>query len=63
LVALRTEARSALPSQALDDDHLTYIDPESDLVKAVLVEKATRLAAAGLEQLLDEAVALGASAG
>jgi hypothetical protein len=29
-----------------------YIDPEGKLVKAVLVDKATRLAAAGLEQLL-----------
>lgn len=36
-----------------------YIDPESKLVKAVLVDKATRLAAAGLEQLLDEAEAPG----
>ena len=36
-----------------------YIDPESELVKAVLVDKATRLAAAGLEQLLDEAEAQG----
>jgi hypothetical protein len=31
----------------------------SELVKAVLVDKATRLAAAGLEKLLDEAEALG----
>jgi hypothetical protein len=30
-----------------------YIDPESKLVKAVVVDKATRLAAAGLEQLRD----------
>jgi hypothetical protein len=36
-----------------------YIDPESKLVKAVLVDKATRLAATGLEQLLDEAEAQG----
>jgi hypothetical protein len=36
-----------------------YIDPESKLVKAVVVDKATRLAAAGLEQLLDEAEAQG----
>jgi hypothetical protein len=36
-----------------------YIDPKSKLVKAVLVDKATRLATAGLEQLLDEAEAQG----
>lgn len=36
-----------------------YIDPKSKLVGAVLVDKATRLAAAGLEQLLDEAEAQG----
>jgi hypothetical protein len=38
-----------------------YIDPESKLVKAVLVDKATRLAAIRLEQLLDEAEAQGLS--
>jgi len=36
-----------------------YIDPDSKLVKAVLMDKATRLATAGLEQLLDEAEAQG----
>lgn len=36
-----------------------YIDPERKLVKAVLVDKATRLAANGLEQLLAEAEAHG----
>jgi len=37
------------------------IDPKSELVKAVLVDKATRLAAAGLEQLLDDAETRGLS--
>jgi len=32
-----------------------FVDPKSELVKAVLVDKATRLAAAGLEWLLDDA--------
>jgi hypothetical protein len=32
-----------------------YVDPKSDLVKAVLVEKATRLATDAVEQLVDEA--------
>lgn len=40
---------------------MTYVDPQSDLVKAVLVEKATQLATDGLEQLLDEAEAHGLS--
>lgn len=34
---------------------MTYVDPQSDLVKAVLAKKATQLATDGLEQLLDEA--------
>lgn len=40
---------------------LSYIDPKSDLVKAVLAKKATQLATAGLEQLLEEAEAQGLS--
>lgn len=42
---------------------MTYVDPQSDLVKAVLVRKATQLATDGLEQLLDEAKAHGLSRG
>lgn len=38
-----------------------YVDPQSNLVKAVLVKKATQLATDGLEQLLDEAEAHGLS--
>jgi hypothetical protein len=40
---------------------MTYVDPQSDLVKAVLAKKATQLATDGLEQLLDEAEAHGLS--
>jgi DNA-binding transcriptional regulator YhcF (GntR family) len=40
---------------------MTYVDPRSDLVKAVLVKKATQLATEGLELLLDEAEAQGLS--
>ena len=40
---------------------MTYIDPRSDLVKAVLAKKATRLATDGLEQLLGEAETHGLS--
>lgn len=40
---------------------MTYVDPRSDLVKAVLIKKATQLATDGLEQLLDEAEAHGLS--
>lgn len=40
---------------------LVYIDPKSDLVKAVLVKKAARLATTGLERLLEEAKAQGLS--
>lgn len=38
---------------------LSYIDPKSDLVKAVLTKKALLLATAGLERLLSEAEAQG----
>lgn len=40
---------------------MTYVDPRSDLVKAVLVKKATQLATEGLELLLDAAEAQGLS--
>ena len=40
---------------------MTYVDPQSDLVKAVLVKKATQLATDGLEQRLDEAEVHGLS--
>lgn len=40
---------------------MTYVDPQSDLVKAVLVKKATQLATDGLEQLLDGAESHGLS--
>lgn len=39
-----------------------YVDPQSDLVKAVLVEKATRLAQGGIEQLITEGEAGGLDA-
>jgi hypothetical protein len=42
---------------------MTYVDPQSDLVKAVLVKKATQLATDGLEQLLSETEAHGLSRG
>jgi DNA-binding transcriptional regulator YhcF (GntR family) len=32
-----------------------YVDPQSDLVKAVLIEKVTRLTTDAVEQLVDEA--------
>lgn len=32
-----------------------FVDPQSDLVKAVLVEKVTRLATDAVEQLVDDA--------
>lgn len=38
-----------------------FVDPESDLVKAVLTDKAVRLVATGLERLLDDAEAGGLS--
>jgi hypothetical protein len=31
-----------------------FVDPQSDLVKAVLVEKATRIAQGGIERLVRE---------
>lgn len=36
-----------------------HVDPESDLVKAVLADKASRLVTSALEGLLDEAEAQG----
>lgn len=40
---------------------MTYVDPQSDLVKAALVKKANQLVTDGLEHLLGEAEARGLS--
>jgi len=32
-----------------------FVDPQSDLVKAVLIEKASRLATCAIEELVDDA--------